>query len=195
MKRFEDLKAWQLGRKYRREIYHISEGFPVEEKFQLIAQIRDAACSITANIAEGYERNSNKNFIQFLYISKGSLNKLMTFSLAELDDKFEKKLTDWKSKIQIMQYNISSRFNGKFVFFDPINLNSLPKRVTGKDSFNSIQVELFNCLHTYKANIEWFKNALQNNKNKDLNYDINKMLKFLFISCLHFHKQLIKLFS
>ncbi len=78
MKRFEDLKAWQLGRKYRREIYHISEGFPVEEKFQLIAQIRDAACSITANIAEGYERNSNKNFIQFLYISKGSLNKLMT---------------------------------------------------------------------------------------------------------------------
>ena len=77
-----------------------------------------------------------------------------------------------------MQYNISSRFNGKFVFFDPGNLNNLPKIVRGKDSFNSIQVDLFNYLQIYKENIKWFKNALQRNKNKDLNDDINKMLKF-----------------
>lgn len=105
------------------------------------------------------------------------LNKLMTFSLNDSED-IEKNLNDWKSKIQIMQYNISSRFNGKFVFIDPDNPNSLPTIVTGKDSFNSIQIDLSSYLQIYKENIKWFKKALQKNKNKDLNDDINKMLKF-----------------
>jgi len=56
------------------EIYILTRGFPIEEKFGLISQIRRSASSICANIAEGYKK-SRKDFIRFLNISEGSLEE------------------------------------------------------------------------------------------------------------------------
>jgi hypothetical protein len=55
-KSFEDVGAWQFGRKLKNEIYKISKLFPLDEKYCLTQQIRKVAISITANIAEGYGR-------------------------------------------------------------------------------------------------------------------------------------------
>jgi len=59
-------------------IYKLSADFPKEETYGLVSQIRRAAVSIPSNIAEGAARNSNKEFIQFLYVSLGSLAELET---------------------------------------------------------------------------------------------------------------------
>lgn len=55
------------------EIYKITSIFPKDELYGLVSQMRRAAVSIPSNIAEGQERRNAKEFIQFLYIAKGSL--------------------------------------------------------------------------------------------------------------------------
>lgn len=87
-KSFERLKAWQLGRKFRHDIYQISKRFPNEEKFHLTAQIRDAACSITANIAEGYGRYHYQENMQFCRIARGSVNEVLDRLYAAWDEKY-----------------------------------------------------------------------------------------------------------
>lgn len=62
-------------------MYKATRNFPSDEKFGIISQVRRAATSIPVNIAEGAARNSTKEFIQFLYISLGSLSELDTFLL------------------------------------------------------------------------------------------------------------------
>ena len=61
-----------------KEIYILTAEFPKEETYGLVSQIRRASISISSNIAEGAARNSNKEFIQFLYVSLGSLAELET---------------------------------------------------------------------------------------------------------------------
>jgi four helix bundle protein len=60
------------------EIYHISKNFPADEKFGLTNQIRRASVSIPSNIAEGAARQTNKEFVQFLYIALGSCAEVET---------------------------------------------------------------------------------------------------------------------
>jgi len=59
-------------------IYSITTKFPKEEQYGLVSQIRRAAVSVPSNIAEGAARNSDKEFIQYLYISMGSLSEIET---------------------------------------------------------------------------------------------------------------------
>ncbi|MCB8999464.1 MAG: four helix bundle protein [Bacteroidales bacterium] len=73
-----DLEAWKLSIEMVKEIYRITKQFPSEEKFGLSQQMRRAAVSVPSNIAEGAGRRSTKEFIQFLYISTGSLTELET---------------------------------------------------------------------------------------------------------------------
>ena len=61
-----------------KNVYSITESFPTEEKFGIISQIRRCGVSIPSNIAEGAARNSKKEFVNFLYISLGSLSELDT---------------------------------------------------------------------------------------------------------------------
>ena len=72
------LKAWQLGMDIAVNVYKITERFPVEEKFGLTSQMRKCGVSIPSNVAEGAARNSKKEFVNFLYISLGSLSELDT---------------------------------------------------------------------------------------------------------------------
>ncbi len=61
--------------------YELTRGFPEEELFGLTSQIRRAASSIPANIAEGYGRASRKEYVQFLHVAQGSLKELETHVL------------------------------------------------------------------------------------------------------------------
>ena len=77
-KSFKDLLVWQRGIQLVKGVYLLTRGFPSEEKFGLISQMRRAAVSIPSNIAEGQARNTTGEFIQFLAIAQGSLAELET---------------------------------------------------------------------------------------------------------------------
>lgn len=75
---YKDLKVWQKGMDLVMEVYRITDVLPTTEQFGLISQMRRAAVSVPANIAEGYHRQHNKELCQFLYVSSGSLAELET---------------------------------------------------------------------------------------------------------------------
>jgi four helix bundle protein len=75
---YEDLRVWQASVDISVKIYEITERFPKSEQYGITNQIRRSSVSIPSNIAEGSERNSNKEFGQFLSIAKGSLAELKT---------------------------------------------------------------------------------------------------------------------
>jgi four helix bundle protein len=78
MRPHEKLEAWSLAMDFVVEVYRATEMFPKEEKFGLTSQIRRAAVSIPANIAEGAARRSDKEFIHFLSNAQGSASELDT---------------------------------------------------------------------------------------------------------------------
>ena len=73
---FEELKIWQDARELSKELYVITSSEPFVHDYRFCAQIRAAAGSIMDNIAEGFERDGRKEFIQFLYIAKGSCGEV-----------------------------------------------------------------------------------------------------------------------
>jgi len=79
------LDVWQIAMKTAQMVYESTKGFPEEEKFGLVSQMRRAAVSIPCNIAEGAARQGKKEFKNFLSIAQGSLSELDTqFELAVL---------------------------------------------------------------------------------------------------------------
>lgn len=73
---FEDIEAWQKARELTRMVYEMTQDGVFTRDFGLRDQIRRAAVSVMSNIAEGFERGSNKEFIQFLFIAKGSAGEV-----------------------------------------------------------------------------------------------------------------------
>lgn len=88
IKDFTDLKVWQEGHQLVLQIYTITSGFPKTETFSLCDQMKRAASSITANIAEGFGRHSYKEKIQFYYQAQGSLVELKNFLILSKDVKY-----------------------------------------------------------------------------------------------------------
>ncbi|MCC6690003.1 MAG: four helix bundle protein [Bacteroidia bacterium] len=78
VEKLEDLKAWFESKLLAVNIYKITSSDKWMRDYNLRDQIRRASVSVPSNIAEGYGRSSNKEFIRFLYISKGSLYELKT---------------------------------------------------------------------------------------------------------------------
>ncbi len=78
MQSYRDLIVWQKSIDLVTEIYELVELFPREERYVLSSQIKRAAVSSPSNIAEGHNRNSDKEFVQFLCIARGSLGELET---------------------------------------------------------------------------------------------------------------------
>ena len=110
MRTHKDLDAWKLSVELVVLIYQLTNTFPKEEVFGLTNQIRRAAVSIPSNIAEGAARNSNKEFIQFLYISLGSQQELDTqFLIAK---KLEYLTEDQYNEINIKIETVGKLLNG-----------------------------------------------------------------------------------
>lgn len=72
------LEAWKSAVELVKEVYIISKNMPVSERFGLTSQLRRAAVSVPSNIAEGSARNSDKEFIHFLYHFLGSIAEVET---------------------------------------------------------------------------------------------------------------------
>ena len=75
---YRDLLAWQKGIKLAKAVYQLTANYPLDERFGLTNQMRRCSVSIPFNIAEGFGRSSDKELVQFLYISLGSSNELDT---------------------------------------------------------------------------------------------------------------------
>ena len=84
--RFEKLKVWQEARSLNRMTYRLTRCFPKEELFAVTSQIRRASVSVSANIAEGSGRNSDKDFAHFLEQAYGSLMEVAALFYLAMDE-------------------------------------------------------------------------------------------------------------
>ena len=78
VKTYRDLEVWQKAMAFVEDVYKAVKTFPREEQYGLSDQIRRAAVSIPSNIAEGFGRDSNAEFLRFLAIARGSLYEVST---------------------------------------------------------------------------------------------------------------------
>ena len=85
MQNFRDLKVWHKAHAVTLSIYRATEKLPAAERYGLTSQMRRAASSIPANIAEGCVRSSDSDFARFLHVALGSASELEYFSLLARD--------------------------------------------------------------------------------------------------------------
>jgi four helix bundle protein len=115
---YKNLRIWQSGRELVKRSYILSSTFPKEEVYGLTSQIRRAAISVPSNIAEGYSRNSKKQFFHFLSIACGSLSELETQFILAGDLNFisrdeNTKLLHEISSLQRMLFNFRKDLKDK----------------------------------------------------------------------------------
>ena len=85
---FEQLDSWQEARKLNQHIYRLTTDNGFRRDFALVDQIRRASISIMANIAEGFDRSSNKELIRFLYIAMASASEVKSHLYVALDREY-----------------------------------------------------------------------------------------------------------
>ena len=89
IERFEDIKAWQEARKLVNMVYEAINGSnQFNHDYRLMSQMQAAAVSVMSNIAEGFSRKGNKEFTQFLFISKSSAAEVQSQLYVALDQKY-----------------------------------------------------------------------------------------------------------
>ena len=88
IERFEDIEAWKEARKLVNMIYGISDKQKFSRDFGLKNQIRSASVSVMSNIAEGFDRGTNKEFIQFLIVGRASASEVKSQLYVALDRKY-----------------------------------------------------------------------------------------------------------
>jgi four helix bundle protein len=88
IERFEDLTSWQKARELNRLVYDTTKRGAFARDYGLREQIRRASVSVMSNLAEGFERGGNKEFIQFLSNAKGSCGEVRCQLYAALDEKY-----------------------------------------------------------------------------------------------------------
>lgn len=109
IERFEDIKAWQKSQDVVNTIYKISNDGNFNKDFALRDQMRRAAISIPSNIAEGFSRNSNKEFVQFLFIAKSSASEIQTQLYLALDQHYisQEQFDNLYEELEIISKQIS----------------------------------------------------------------------------------------
>jgi four helix bundle protein len=85
LERFEDLTVWQKAHELTLRVYRTSAHFPGEERFGLISQMRRAAVSVPANIAEGFKKRGGRDKAKFYNISQGSIEELRYYLILSRD--------------------------------------------------------------------------------------------------------------
>lgn len=88
IKNFEEIEAWQMARELTKAVYAVVQSSSFSHDFGLRDQIRRASVSIMANIAEGFERDGNKEFVQYLSQAKGSSAEVRSHLYVALDARY-----------------------------------------------------------------------------------------------------------
>jgi len=143
-KYFEDLEVWKTARELTNRIYGITANGSFSKDYGLRDQIRRAAVSVMSNIAEGYERGGNQEFIQFLSIAKGSSGEVRSQLYVAMDQEYIDKrkselLIDAFKKLSIMinnfmEYLKGSRFKG--------SKYKMPRQKSMKEEMDEIMKEM-----------------------------------------------------
>jgi four helix bundle protein len=118
VKSYRDLRVWQAGMDLALTCYQVTAKFPSDERFGLITQIRRAAVSVPANIAEGQGRGRTREFERFLTIAYGSLMELETHIrlsvlLGYLDAGFERELLGSAAAVGCMLNGLMTKLRAK----------------------------------------------------------------------------------
>lgn len=88
IKRFEDLECWQAARELTKYVYELTKKEKFSKDFWLANQIRASSASSMGNIAEGFHRNSNKDFLRFLGYSRSSIAETISHSYVAYDQEY-----------------------------------------------------------------------------------------------------------
>jgi four helix bundle protein len=110
VKNFEDLEIWKDARLLTRGVYQLTKDTRFSKDFALRDQIQRAAVSIMSNIAEGFERGGNQEFIQFLYVAKASCGEVRSQLYVALDQSYitEKDCDDVSKSFRRLSIMISN---------------------------------------------------------------------------------------
>lgn len=116
IKRFEDLEIWQEARRLSKEIILISKQTDLKSDFRLKEQIKSSSGSIMDNIAEGFERNGNLEFRQFLSIAKGSAGETRSQLYRVFDNEY---INQEKLDTLILEYErLSGKINNFIIYLN-----------------------------------------------------------------------------
>jgi len=109
IERFEDLEIWKESRELAKCVRILSRKDEFKKDFRFCGQINAAAGSVMDNIAEGFERDGNKEFINFLYIAKGSNGEVRSQGYRAFDANFiiEEELDEILKKTESLKYKIN----------------------------------------------------------------------------------------
>jgi four helix bundle protein len=88
IKSFEELQVWQQAHRLTLLVYELTRGFPREEQYGITSQLRRAASSVAANIAEGYGRRTTKELLRSLRVANGEVEETRYFALLSRDLKY-----------------------------------------------------------------------------------------------------------
>ena len=108
--RFEELEIWQLARELYKTVFQITSREPFNHDYKFRDQIRASSGSISDNIAEGFERGGNKEFIQFLSISKGSCGETRNQAYRAFDSQYidKKELDELLERTDLISRKIAA---------------------------------------------------------------------------------------
>ena len=121
IKRFEDLECWQQARELVKMVYLVTQKNEFKKDYELVGQVRRSAVSSMANIAEGFHRNSTKDFMRFLDYSRSSVAETLSHLYVGLDQKYinEQELEEVKKQANIVWKKVNN-------FISYLNKNSTP---------------------------------------------------------------------
>lgn len=110
IKRFEDLDCWKDARELVKLVYDFTKKGNFEKDYELKAQIKRSAISVMANIAEGFHRKSNREFMRFLDYSRASLAETLSHLYVALDQNYidDSELQNFKEQAEIVWKKINN---------------------------------------------------------------------------------------
>jgi len=110
IKRFEELECWKEAREFVKLIYELTKKGKFRRDFELVSQLRRSAVSSMANIAEGFHRNSNRDFMKFLDYSRSSVAESVSHCYVALDQNYidEKEMEQVKQQADIVWKRVNN---------------------------------------------------------------------------------------
>jgi len=110
IRRFEDLECWQEARRFVRLIYELADSNRFKKDFELVGQLKRSAISSMANIAEGFHRNSTKEFMRFLDYSRASVAETLSHCYIAMDQQYisEDEMNKLKQQADIVWKKVSN---------------------------------------------------------------------------------------